>query len=181
MENSVWIETLSGFRERTDGTEALPGAVTISAVSGSLALALLAKVLHIAQKRTDVTALLNAARAESTRLAEFADQDILAFHRYMATGDIHEAIEVPMEAARCAVRGLGICAEAAGVVRGLTAADIGAAAALLLAAVSGMLLSVEFNMRECSDEAFCAEVRAQRSDLEREARERVDAVISTQV
>src|SRR5580704_14841562 len=113
MEASVWAGTLADFREKAGGTDPVPAGVAISAVTASLALALVAKVLLIASKKRDVSALLDAARAESAQLADLADRDIRAFEQYMSTGDMLPAIEVPMEAARAVVRGLGLCAEAA--------------------------------------------------------------------
>jgi formiminotetrahydrofolate cyclodeaminase len=189
---SLWSETLAGFREKASGTDPVPASVAISAVTASLAIALLAKVLAIAGKRKTFTGdrqrvgtLLDAAREESTRLTHLADEDIAAFNRYMdykrrgrkITAAVHKAIEVPMDAARAAVRGLGLCAEAAGMIQGLTAADIGAAGALLFGAVQAMLLSVDFNIREMSkDERFSDAITAERRELGVEARRHADAV-----
>jgi formiminotetrahydrofolate cyclodeaminase len=178
---SVWSGTLAGFREKAGGMDPVPASVAISAVTASLALALVAKVLQIAGRKRSVSALvdtmLDTARAESARLADLADQDIRAFHQYMSTGDMLPAIEVPMEAARSVVRGLGLCAEVAGIVRGLTAADIGAAAALLSGAARAMLLSVDFNLRYMrADEQFSLTITAERGELEREALRLADAV-----
>jgi len=177
MEASLWTETLAGFRDQVGSTDPVPAGVAISAVTGSIALALLAKVLRIAAKKKDVTALLDAADAESARLADLADRDILAFYVYMSTGNTREAIEVPMEAARSAVRGLALCADAAGIVTGLTAADIGSAAALLSGAVHAFLTSVDFNIRLMhADEQFSASMAAERRDLELTAIRHADAV-----
>jgi len=185
MEDSIWTTTLAGFRDKSGSTDPVPASVAISAVSASLALALLAKMLIIAGKRNNLDALLDAARSESTRLAQLADDDIQAFNQYMEckrqgrelTAAVRKAIEVPMEAARSAVRGLDLCAQTAGMVRGLTAADVGAAAALLSGAVRAMLLSVDFNIREMrSDSQFSAAIAAERRDLQREADEQADAV-----
>jgi formiminotetrahydrofolate cyclodeaminase len=178
MEDSIWTTTLAAFRGKAGGTDPVPASVAISTVTASLALALLAKVLTIAGKRKNLSALLDAARAESLLLKALADEDILAFNQYMEckrqgrelTDAIRKAIEVPMSAARSAVRGLGVCGEAAGMVQGLTAADIGAAAALLSGAVQSMLLSVDFNIREMSsDDRFSNAITAERRELEREA------------
>ncbi len=174
---SLWTETLAGFREKAAATDPVPAGVAISAVTASLALALLTKVLRIAAKKKNVSALLEAAQAESARLADLADQDIRAFHLYMSTGDTREAIEVPMEAARSAVRGLALCAEAAGIVTGLTAADIGSAAALLSGAVHAFLTSVDYNMRVMHpDEQSSALISAERRELETEALRHAAAV-----
>jgi len=185
MEDSIWTATLAAFREKSGGTDPVPAGVAISAVTASLALALLAKVLAIADKKNHLAAILDAARAESTRLAQLADDDIQAFNQYMEckrhgrelTDAVRKAIEVPMEAARSAVRGLDLCAQTAGVVRGLTAADVGAAAALLSGAVRAMLLSVDFNIREMrSDAEFSSAIAAERRDLQRASEEQADAV-----
>jgi formiminotetrahydrofolate cyclodeaminase len=185
MDTSVWAGTLAAFREKVGGTDPVPASVAISAVTASLALALLAKVLAIAGKKKDLAALLVAAHAESHRLARLADEDIRAFNQYMEckrqgrdlTAAIRNAIEVPMEAARSAVRGLELCVEAAEVVQGLTAADIGSAATLLSAAVRAMLLSVDFNVRAMRpDERFSDAVAGERRDLELTARQRADEV-----
>lgn len=177
MKDSLWNATLSNFREKAGAIDPVPAGVAISAVSASLALALLAKVLRIAGKRKNVSALLNSACLESACLAELADLDIRAFHTYMATGATLEAVEVPMNAARSAVRGLALCAQAAALVTGLTAADIGAAAALLSGAVRAMLLSVDFNLRYMrADEQFSQTVTAERHELEREAERHAAAV-----
>jgi len=191
-ETSLWTETLSGFRDKAGGLDPLPAGVAISAVTASLAIALLAKVLAIAGRRKRFTgdrqrveALLAAAREESARLTHLADEDIESFNQYMAcrrqggelSAAIRKAIEVPMEAARAAVRGLGICADAAGMIQGLTAADIGAAAALLSGAAQAMLLSVDFNIREMSsDEQFAGAITTERRELGLEAQRCADAV-----
>jgi len=185
VEDSIWTATLAAFREKAGGTDPVPASIAISAVTASLALALLAKVLAIAGKRKNVSALLEAARAESLLLQALADEDILAFNQYMEckrqgrelADAIRKAIEVPMSAARSAVRGLGVCAEAAGMIQGLTAADIGAAAALLSGAVRAMLLSVDFNIREMSsDDRFSDAITAECRALERDATRYADAV-----
>jgi formiminotetrahydrofolate cyclodeaminase len=191
---SLWTGTLAGLREKASGTDPVPASVAISAVTASLAIALLAKVLTIAGKRKSFTgdrqrveALLDAAREESTRLTHLADEDIDSFNQYMAckrqgrelTAAARKAIEVPMDAARSAVRGLGLCAEAAGMIQGLTAADVGAAGALLSGAVQAMLLSVDFNIREMSsDKRFSDAITTERDALGREALRRAEAVVS---
>jgi len=182
MEDSIWATTLAGFRSESGGADPVPAGVAISAVTASLALALLAKVLTVtgnrksfAGDRQRLAALLGAARAESTLLTHLADDDIQAFNQYMEckrqgeelTAAIRNAIEVPMKAARSALRGLDLCAEAAGMMQGLTAADLGAAAALLSGALRAMLLSVDFNIREMrSEEQFSAAIAAECGDLE---------------
>ena len=188
MEASIWSASLAGFRERVAGTDPVPAGVAVSAVTASLALALLAKVLAIAGgrkafagDRQRIEALIDAARRESAGLTRLADEDIRVFNSYMdcirspktpereqaMTAAMREAIRVPMDAARSAVRGLDLCREASTMgVTGLTAADLGAAAALLSGAVDAMLLSVESNLRQIPvDDPFCEETNRELSSL----------------
>jgi formiminotetrahydrofolate cyclodeaminase len=185
MEDSLWTTTLEAFREKASGTDPVPASVAIAAVTASLALALLAKVLAITGRRKNfqgdrqrLHVLLEAALTESSRLAQLADADVQAFKQYMEcarqgkelTVAVCKAIKVPMDAARSAVRGLNLCVESLSMAKGLTAADIGAAAALLSGAVRAILLSVDINIRELSsDSRFSAASTAEWRKLERES------------
>ncbi len=188
MEASIWTGSLAWLLEKTAAIEPVPAGVAISAVTASLALALLAKVLAIAARKRKLAAerqqieeLLHAARAESSRLTSLADEDIEAFHKYLESKHqaTRKAIEIPMEAARAGVRGLGLCADAALIVRGLTAGDIGSAAALLAGAVRAVLVTVDFNLREMApDEDFSAAMKSEHTELTAEVTRRADAVVS---
>lgn len=184
MDASIWSDTLIGFREKVAGIAAVPAGVAVAAVTASLALALLTKVVEITRGRKafagdahQAEVLIEAARRESIRLADLADEDIRVFHSYMKTpareradgSAMKGAIRVPMDAARAAVRGLDLCREARTMgVTGLTAADLDAATALLSSAVGVMLLSVEFNLRVIrADDSFFDEINAELSSLRR--------------
>jgi formiminotetrahydrofolate cyclodeaminase len=188
MQSSIWSATLAAFRDTVGGAEPVPAGVAISAVSASLALALLSKVLRITGSRKDfagdpdqIERLYEAARRESIELARLADEDVRAFNHYLEclrqaedepgrdqaiAAAIRKAIEVPMNGARAAVRGLTLCVDAAGLVAGLTAADLGIAAGLLAGAAEAMLVSVDFNVHEmCTDEGFARATTTERHDL----------------
>src|SRR6185312_356850 len=196
MPDSVWTGTIEAFRARVGGTGPVPAGVSVSAVSASLALALLAKVLDITGKRKSfagdrerLTALIDTARTESSTLTRLADEDVEAFDLYLEatrSGDAELTaraasltIKVPMEGARSALRGLEVCVEATSLVPGLTAADLGMAAKLLDAAVRAMLLSVDFNVKKMDAEAG---ILAERRDIEdrstRHARSVLAAILS---
>ncbi len=174
MSASIWSDTLAEFRDKAGGTDPVPAGVSISAVTASLALALIAKVLRI--KHAEQT-LLDAVEQESTQLAELADSDIRAFERYMECvrskqpkdDAMREAIRVPMDAARSVIRGLGLCHEATAVYStGLTAADLGAAASLLRGAAQAMLLSVESNLTYLKgDDPFRQKIVSELPELRR--------------
>jgi formiminotetrahydrofolate cyclodeaminase len=188
MEGSIWSATLVEFREKTAGMDPVPAGVAVSAVTASLALALLVKVLEITRGRKTfagdtqkIEALIEAARRESVELARLADEDMRVFNSYMDSvrlpktpererameAAMRAAIRVPMDAARSAVRGLDFCKEASAIgVTGLTGADLGAAVALLSGAVDAVLLSVESNLRETpASDPYCDEVSAELSGL----------------
>jgi len=188
MEGSIWSDTLTEFREKVAGTDPVPAGVALSAVAASLALALLIKVLEITRGRKSfagdaqqIEGLIDAARRESVELTRLADEDIQVFNRYMdcvrmpktpereqaMEAAMREAIRVPIDGARSAVRGLDLCRQANLMgVAGLTAADLDAAATLLSGAVDAMLLSVESNLREIpGDDLFRDEVNREMSGL----------------
>jgi formiminotetrahydrofolate cyclodeaminase len=174
MSASIWSGTLAEFREKAGGTDPVPAGVSISAVTASLALALVAKVLRI--KCAQAT-LLDAVQQESARLAELADDDIRAFERYMdcvrskqpRDDAMREAIRIPMDAVRSAMHGIELCREATAIFStGLTAADLAAAASLLRGAVQAMLLSAEANLAHLPpDDPLRAETTAEVASLRR--------------
>ena len=147
MDASIWPATLDSFRERVASTDAAVAGVATAAVSASFGLSLLIKVLQITGRRKGFSgdreqlgAWLEAARTLSADLARAAEDDI-------ARGTSPaKAAEAPLSAARAAGAGLNLCAEAAAVVRGSVAADLGVAAFLLASAARGILLCVDSNL-----------------------------------
>lgn len=168
MEDSIWPIPIGELREKVAGTDPVAAGVAISAVTASLALALLAKVLEIVRRRKgfegdprELATLLEGVRRESVELTKLADADVRAFSRYMdllrrkeaADAAMREAISVPMDAARAAVRGLDLCQEAEPHCQtGMTASDFRVAGALLTGALRGMVLSVESNLRQLAED-----------------------------
>jgi formiminotetrahydrofolate cyclodeaminase len=182
----------------------VPAGVSVAAVSASLGLGLLVKVLRIVGQRRDLRVdpgrigqLREAAQAASARLVEYADEDVVAFNQFMASrrlakntpeeqqereramdAALRAAIEVPLKTARAAVAGLDLCVEAAGSVHAFVAADLGAAAALLAGAVRATLLSVDFNVGQLPrDSNYYRDVRAERYELQNRALRTADSLI----
>jgi formiminotetrahydrofolate cyclodeaminase len=176
MADSVWKSTLDEFRHQLAGRDAVPAGVSAAAVSASLGLSLLVKVIEIARKRRDfrgdpakVEELLASALRESQTLARCADEDIVAFAEYMASrgtpGEavaLHKAIQTPLGAARAAAAGLELCTEARAITPASLAPDLGTAALVLAGSVRGILLSVESNALRLAD-------RESREKIAREA------------
>jgi formiminotetrahydrofolate cyclodeaminase len=179
MPESVWKSTLADFRDRLAGRESVPAGVSVAAVSASLGLSLLIKVIEISRKRKDfagdpekIEALLAQARAESAKLDRSADEDIVAFAEYMASrgtpGEavaLEKAIQTPLGAARAAAAGLQLCSEAMAVTPASIAPDLGTAALILAGSVRSMLLSVESNSLRLTDRESRAEIAREVEEL----------------
>jgi formiminotetrahydrofolate cyclodeaminase len=176
----------------------------VSAVSASLGLGLLEKVLRIVSQRRDsigdpvrLGQLGDATRKEAARLARYADDDIAAFNKYMAcrrlvkdtpqqredrecaiAAALRTTIEVPMSVARSAIAGLDLCIDAGGFVHAFVAADLGAAAELLAGAIRAALLSVDFNLGQVPhDSQSYRDVIAERHELQNQVHLKTDALM----
>ena len=173
MPDSIWKSTLEEFRGQVASSAPVPAGVSVAAVSATLGLSLLMKVLEITRKRKDFSGdprkiedLLTTARTESERLKQYADDDIVAYAEYMArrrspeeTAALRKAIEVPLGAARSAASGIKLCADATKMTPASIAPDLGTAANLLAGAVRSILLSVESNALHLTDHEFQQEVQ----------------------
>jgi len=174
VSDSIWESTLAGFGDQLASRDPVPAGVSLAAVSASLALSLLVKVLEITGRRRDfkgdperLEELLTAARTESAKLARLAGEDIVAYADYMASRKspaepiaLRRAIEVPLDAARAAAAGLKLCEEASAIAPSSVAPDVGTAELLLSAAIRGMLLSVKSNASRLGDTEFQREIAA---------------------
>jgi formiminotetrahydrofolate cyclodeaminase len=184
MPESVWKSTLGDFRDRLAGREAVPAGVSVAAVSASLGLSLLIKVIEIVRKRKDfagdpakIEELLASARVESAKLDRSADEDIVAFAEYMASrgtpGEavaLEKAIQTPLAAARSAAAGLQLCSEAIALTPASIAPDLGTAALILAGSVRSMLLSVESNALRLKDRESRAVIAREVEELKQLAK-----------
>jgi formiminotetrahydrofolate cyclodeaminase len=164
MESLTGSSTIESLREHIAGAkDPIAGGVAVAAVSAGLAMGLLALTLQVTSRRKDfsgdckrLTRLLNAANKESARLMRYADQDIAAYQKYRDSlkhkrgidAALQRIIEIPLGAAVSAARGVHLCAEAVSMVPFSVVSDLGAAAALLAAAVRAILLTVDVNLRQ---------------------------------
>jgi formiminotetrahydrofolate cyclodeaminase len=201
---TIWESTLENVRSATASGEPVPAGVAVSAISASLALGLLAKVLKISGRRKDfpgnqskLEAIADSARAQSKRMMQVAEEDMVAFNNYMASARlpqgsdkerddrkrstdsaVRKAIEMPIAAARAAASGIELCAEAAGMVNTVVAADLGAAASLLSAALRVFLLCADSNFRQLApDPSLHRTIMAERLDWETKAFRQAESVL----
>jgi formiminotetrahydrofolate cyclodeaminase len=184
MPESVWKSTLEDFRDRLAGRESVPAGVSVAAVSASLGLSLLIKVIKIVRKRKDfagdpakIEMLLAQVRAASAKLDRSADEDIVAFAEYMASrgtpGEavaLEKAIQTPLGAARAAAAGLELCSEAIAMTPASIAPDLGTAALILAGSVRSMLLSVESNSLRLTNREARAEIAREVEELKQLAK-----------
>lgn len=147
MSGSIWNQPLESLYDGLAAAKSAPAAVTASAVSARFGLALLIKILEVTLRRktfsgdpAQFNAMIEAARAESAKLAQAADDDT-------NSGPDRRRSEIPMIAAQAAEAGLAQCASARPFITGPIAADLEAAILLLEAARRAILVCLESNAR----------------------------------
>src|SRR5580704_9570924 len=181
MPDSIWKSTLEEFRAQLAGRDPVPAGVSTAAITASLALSLLIKVLEIARNRRDfrgdprkIEEMLVSARVESANLARYADEDAAAFAAYMGSRErpnepaallLRKAIEIPLQAAQAAAAGLKLCAEAFPTTPASIRPDLGTSALLLAASVRAMLLSAESNAQRLADPEYQHQVMREVQNL----------------
>jgi methenyltetrahydrofolate cyclohydrolase len=163
MSDSIWTATLEQFRDRMASHEPVPAGVTAAAVSATLALALLSKVLQVTLRHKDfagdrelVSALLDDTRNLFGILEHLADDDVAAFQHYLdcvrnkqPTGSaLRKTIDVPLNVARSALLGIALCETSAGHVHAVVAPDLAIASALLDGAVRSALVTLKSNLQQ---------------------------------
>ena len=204
MPDSIWKSPLERFREQV-AQGPVPASASVSAVSASLALSLVAMVLKASVKRKGFAgdilradALADSAQSESARMMRYADDDIAAFGEYLGSlrlpkltaedrarrqlaldAALRKATEMPLDAARVAAHGIDLCLEVASVAHPAVAADLGGAAALLAGAVQALLLAVDSNLSRLKpDSELHRKMAAERRQLEDHATRQVTAVLN---
>jgi formiminotetrahydrofolate cyclodeaminase len=145
VSHSIWNESLESLSQGLEAAKPAPAGVTAAAVSARLGLGLLIKTLELVRKRKSfsgdadkVRTLIEAARRESAKLAEAADEDITA-------DAARRRSEVPMKAAGAAEAGLALCKDARCLVTGTVTADLEAAVLLLQAGLSAIQICINSN------------------------------------
>jgi len=163
MSDSIWAASLATFRDRVASIDPVPAGVSAAAVTATLGLALLTKVVDIASNRKDFSgdrelaaSLLHEARNQSQILVQLAEEDIAVYRRYLDAlrrkESIEQArrktIEVPLAIARTSASGIALCEQAAQLIHVALAPDLITARALLAAAVESTLSTVKANLEQ---------------------------------
>lgn len=145
VHESIWKQPLEGLYGDLAAPRPAPAAVTAAAVCARLGLALLIKSLEVVGRRKSFAGdreqlgeLLEAARVESQKLAEVADEDIVA-------GEERRRSEVPVRATRAAEAALALCGRARPLITGAVAADLESAVLLLQGATRAVRVCMHTN------------------------------------
>jgi len=181
MAESIWSATLAAFRDRVAGLEPVPAGVSTAAVTATLGLGLVVKVLEIASQRKDFSGdrelaaeLMHEARNQSQLLAHFADADIAAYREYLDARRRKEPIDaarrkvikVPLSVARAAASGVALCQKSSGLIHSPLAPDLETAKLLLAAATRCALFTLRANLEELpSADPYRAEVASEADRL----------------
>jgi formiminotetrahydrofolate cyclodeaminase len=207
MENSLWDKTLIKFLENTASDAPTPGGGSVTMVSAALGLGLVIMAVEISlnhqqatvEELAAMTDLLNTARGQMRSLTLHADEDIVAFNRYMDSlalpkktpeqkiqrkqameMGILAATNVPLAAARDTLAAIDTGTIAVRLVHKRVISDVGAGAAILGGAIAGVLLNVDINLTHLSDPELKQRFAVEREQLAQTAQEKVE-IILTQV
>ena len=202
MSSSLWDMTLSEFCERTASTASTPGGGSVTMVSASLGLALVIMALEISarkekaqDKASKIKLLSDAAHDLLPRLKAHADEDVVAFQRYMEaiglpkeTDDqkairkkamdaaLEKATLVPLSAAQDTLKGIELAVVAAELTATNVISDVGAGTVMMEAGLRGALLNVTINLPFLSDPSLVESLSAQRDEYYKIAGERASFV-----
>jgi formiminotetrahydrofolate cyclodeaminase len=187
--------TLERFREAAASAHPTPAGVAVAAVSASFAFGLIAKALAVSGRKDahsgglgKLEPLVAAARAESSRMLQLASDDGAAFEAYLSAtrmprateqerlerqraldAALHQAIDLPLAAARSAAAGLELCAEARPVTHLVVLADLATAVTLLGGALRAYLFCAQSNVGQLAPESSALRARVA-SESERHQR-----------
>ena len=198
--------TLRAFLEKLASSAPTPGGGSASAISGSIAAALVAMIGRLTLNKkvqeyqlvaSEMEEIVQKADHFSNELVELADRDSAAFDRVMAAyrlpksteGEqaarqraIQEALkgatEVPYRIAEACEAVLELAQRAAAKGVRTAVSDAGTAAALAEAGLHSALLNVDINLKSIQDEKYRHLYHKKCIDLAKQARIRKDAILA---
>lgn len=159
MNVSLWDLKLGSVADEIAGRQPAPAGVAAATVAATLGVSLLIKVLEIRGQRPDVRA---AAREIAVELRILADADCAAIRTSLKSA---EALQIPIHAARCVLRALELCDEAAPSITGLIRADLLAGREILVGAARAILVCAEANLKGTPSAEVAAEISVMRRAL----------------
>jgi formiminotetrahydrofolate cyclodeaminase len=142
--------TVEEFLEEVAARKPVPGGGSAAALSGALAAALVAMAAEFSRNK----AVSEEARTLISTLTHLVDRDAEAF----ASRDLKEATRVPLETAKHSYAVLKLAAALLEDCNPKVITDIGVAAKMAEAAVTGAMLNVEVNLASIGDEGYKREI-----------------------
>ena len=191
-------EPVGRFIERLASADPTPGGGSAAALAGAMAAALTAMIARLSVGRGGDAALfdqtMRTADQAAATLLELVDRDAEAFDRVMTAmrlprgteeekrvrtaalqDALHNATAVPLTAAEQAILVLALAPDLARQGNPRAVSDVGVAALLAHAAVSGALLNVAINLKSVKAADYREATRAHAADLQ----QRADALRAT--
>ena len=181
-----------------------PGGGSVSALAGSLAVAMVAMVGNLTvgkEKYKDVEPetkrILAEGNAIIARLEYLVEADIAEFSKFMGAlklpkdteeekaertkvlqSVLKSATETPMEIARTCLEILQLANALAGIGNKGAISDVGVGAYLAEASLNSALLSVDINLPMVKDEEYVAAISTERNALVEQARQLKEQAVS---
>jgi formiminotetrahydrofolate cyclodeaminase len=202
MSETLWKQSLAGFRDAIASTEPTPGGGSVSMVSATFGLGLVLMALEITAKKPEpgseaaLAEFLQQGRRLLSELSAHADEDVAVFQRYMAALRLPKATDAekaarkqamqealvnatrtPLGAAHSCVAALDLALKSADASSVRVVSDVGAGAALLGGAVSAVLLNVDINLPGLADAALKERFTHEREELRDQAAQKTATIL----
>ncbi len=195
---------VNDFVDEVSRESPAPGGGSIAALAGSLGAALSSMVANLtANKRGSeaVDAILNEAAAKAQEikadLAQAVDADTNAFNAYMEArrlpskteqekkirkqaeqDGLKQAVQVPLNTARRSLQALEIAQSVVNYGNPNSITDVGVGAQMAYSGVKGGVYNVLINLKDITDKAFIQKMRAECADLEKQAKAKLDEILT---
>jgi glutamate formiminotransferase/formiminotetrahydrofolate cyclodeaminase len=196
--------TVRDFTEETASESPAPGGGSIAAAVGAFGAALATMVANVSSHKrgwdkrwAEFSDWAERGKVHCTELLRLIDDDTAAFNRMMdafalpkgspdeaatRTAAIQAAtrgaIEVPLRVMQVSLDSMAVIQTMAEIGLPASASDVGVAALCARAAVRGAQLNVRINCGGLSDKSYVAQVLARCADLEQQAEQREQEVLS---
>ena len=151
--------TIEEFLDELGARKPTPGGGSVAALSGALAAGLVSMAAEFSGNR----AASQEARTLMSSLTHLVDRDAEAF----ASRDLREATQVPLQTAKHSYAVLESAAALLETCNPKVITDIGVAAKMAEAAVTGAMLNVKVNLISLRDEDYKQEVLKEAEEFSR--------------
>jgi formiminotetrahydrofolate cyclodeaminase len=149
--------TIEEFLEELAARKPTPGGGSVAALSGALSAALVCMAAEFSRNK----AFSEQARTLMKTLTHLVDRDAKAF----AARDLREATRVPLQTAKHSYAVLKLAGALLETCNPKVITDIGVAAKMAEAAITGAMLNMEVNLDSIGDEDYKQEVLKEAEEL----------------